>query len=72
MLDIKVSADNILKVFLFFPENKLWLFMQIVLHEKSKPVFSFKLSICMKNPSQFSGKNKNTMNCCLPNLPDEW
>ena len=39
------SADDKLVVFfLFFPENRIWYFMQIVspgdiLHEMSKPVF---------------------------------
>ena len=41
----KFSADNILKfLFLIFPENKFWHFMQVVstgdyLHEMSVPIF---------------------------------
>ena len=54
------SADNKLMIFfLFFPENKIWHFMQIVstgdnLHEMSKPVFRekirklFQYAICWK------------------------
>ena len=38
------SADDKLMIFLFFPENKFWHFLQIVswgnnLHEISKPIF---------------------------------
>ena len=35
------SADGKLMIFLFFPENRIWNFMQIVdnLHEMSNPVF---------------------------------
>ena len=44
-LRVKFSADDILKYFfLFFPENRIWHFMQIDsigddLHEMSNPVF---------------------------------
>ena len=40
MLGKKKSADDILKYFfLFLLENKIWYFMQIVLHEIASSVF---------------------------------
>ena len=58
--------------FLFFPENRIWHFMEIVsigdnLHEKPNPVFCEKIikismeTICMKCQILFSGKNKKNI-----------
>ena len=73
------SADGeLIILFLFFPENGIWHFMQIVsigdnLHEISKPVFweKKKETICMKYQILFSGKNKKNISkwCLLKNLP---
>ena len=44
------SADNKLMIFLFFPENRIWHFLQIV---SITPLEA----ICMKCQILFSGKN---------------
>ena len=60
--------------FLFFPENRIWCFMQIVssgdnLHETSNPVFLEKLeTTCMKCQILFSWKNKKNAICDLLNF----
>ena len=50
----------------FFPENRIWHFMQIVslgdsLHEMSNPA---KETVCMKCQILFSGKNKKNISKC--------
>ena len=47
---VKFSVDDILKLFfLFFPENRIWHYMQIV------------STICMKCQILFSGRNKKNI-----------
>ena len=53
MLREDSAEDKLMRFFLFFPDNRIWHFMQIV-------------SCCMKYQSYFLGKNKkNISNCCL-------
>ena len=63
------ADDKMMLFFLFFPENRIWHFMQIVslgdnLHEMSNPVFWEKETICMKCQILFSGKNKKNISKC--------
>ena len=65
-----LADDKLLYFFLFFPENRLWHFMQIVsigdnLHEMSKPVFNGDNLHEMSKPVFWKKEKKNISVCRL-------
>ena len=69
---INLLSADIQIVFLFFPENRIWYFMQIVssgdnLYEMSNPVFCF----LGKNNKNNNNNKKKSQICYLLNYPRE-
>ena len=60
------SADSILIIFLFFPENRIWYFIGDNLHEMSKIIFWKKKKekyLKMSSAENFTQTDKNVWSC---------